>query len=120
MTESKDGNQKTRIPYELPKLFDLGGGVAYAKGKGECKDGTLPAGLICKAGGSPGGGTECKQGVSAGADCRAGQFAGVKCDNGITASGGDCKDGSTAPSRNCDSGNAAKGCKKGGNTGKKK
>ena len=62
MTESKDGNQKTRIPYELPKLFDLGGGVAYAKGTGECKDGTGPAGLICKAGGSPGGGTECKLG----------------------------------------------------------
>lgn len=117
MTESKDGDLKTRIPYELPKLFDLGGGVAYAKGKGECKKGTAPAGLICKVGGSPGGGTECKSGSSAGADCRTGQVAGSKCDTGYAASGGDCKDGQTAPSRNCDYGSVAKGCNKGGNTG---
>ena len=117
MTESKDGNQKTRIPYELPKLFDLGGGVAYAAG--ECKDGTVPKGLICKAGGSPGGGTGCSPGSSAGADCKNGLRAGSKCDTGSTASGGDCKDGGMAPSRNCDYGTAAKGCKKGGNTGKK-
>lgn len=117
MTESKDGNQKTQIPYELPKLFDLGGGVAYAAG--ECKDGTVPKGLICKAGGSPGGGTKCKSGSSAGADCNAGQTAGSKCDTGYVASGGDCKDGQTAPSRNCDYGAIASGCNKGGNTGKK-
>lgn len=119
MTESKDGNQKTRIPYELPKLFDLGGGVAYAKGKGECKDGTLPAGLICKAGGSPGGGTECKSGSSAGDECKSGQVAGSECKTGYAASGGECKDGQTAPSRKCDYGALASGCKKGGNTGKK-
>lgn len=118
MTESKDGNQKTRIPYELPKLFDLGGGVAYAKGIGECKAGAAPAGLICKAGGSPGG-TECSTGSSAGADCNTGQTAGSKCDTGYTASGGDCKNGERAPSRNCEYGSLASGCKKGGNTGKK-
>jgi len=117
MTESKDGNQKTRTPWELPKLFDLGGGVAYAKG--ECKDGTLPKGLICQAGGSPGGGTECKSGSSAGAECKAGLRAGSECKTGSTASGGDCKDGGLAPSRKCDKGSAASECKKGSNTGKK-
>jgi len=117
MTGSKDGNQKTRIPYEPPTLFDLGGGVAYAKG--ECKNGGAPKGLVCKTGGSPGG-SECKDGSSAGSDCKSGQMAGSECKMGFTASGGNCKDGNMAPSAKCDDGTAAQSCKKGGNTGKAK
>jgi len=120
MTESKDGNQKTRIPYEPPTLFDLGGSVAHAKGKGDrCKNGSNPAGLVCKAGGSPGGGAECKPGTVAGSECKAGYTAGSECKLGQAASGGECKAGGMAAGGECKDGSAAAKCKTGGNTGKK-
>ena len=58
MIDSKDDNQGPRIPYEPPRLFDLGGGVAYAavgdcipggSPTSRCKDGSI-AGTLCKVG----------------------------------------------------------------------
>jgi hypothetical protein len=53
MPDSQDDNQDTRIPYEPPRLFDLGGGVAYAKGEDACTTGSVAAGK-CKQGCIPG------------------------------------------------------------------
>ncbi|MBW2005697.1 MAG: hypothetical protein JRI72_14070 [Deltaproteobacteria bacterium] len=62
MTDPKDDDQKTKIPYEPPRLFDLGGGVAYAAAphcgiggsppSGQCREGTTPA-KLCKVGVQP-------------------------------------------------------------------
>jgi hypothetical protein len=72
MTDPKDKDQKTKIPYEPPRLFDLGGGVAYAQAP-------------CKPGGSPGPGA-CRDGSTAGSD---------RCTTGVVA-GGPCKQGNSA------------------------
>ena len=77
MTDSKDNNQKTRIPYEPPRLFDLGGGVAYAQV------------ATCTPGGSPTG------------QCRNGNIAATsRCSTGNIAGGGNCRDGGI-PSSKC-------------------
>ena len=79
MANPKNEDKKEKIPYEPPRLFDLGGGIAYAAEK-------------CKAGGSPAG--QCKEGNLATADqCRSGGIAGKK----------DCKDGG-APQKKCKAG----------------
>ena len=62
MTNPKDENQKTKIPYEPPRLFDLGVSVAHAQGKGKCA-----------SGGSAFGG--CKSGTRALGKCLAGDLA---------------------------------------------
>ncbi len=79
MTDSNNEDKKEKIPYERPRLFDLGGGVAYAQAK-------------CKAGGSPAG--QCKGGnMATGGECKAGGIAGEK----------DCKDGGI-PQKKCKAG----------------
>jgi len=80
MTDLKDENQKTRIPYEPPRLFDLGGGVAYAQA------------AVCNPGGSPTG--QCKSGSAA---------ATGRCSTGTVAGGGNCQDGGI-PSLSCAAG----------------
>lgn len=79
MAKPKDKDQGTKIPYEPPRLFDLGGGVAYAQaacspggspGAGACKSGSSAAGLQCWTGTAAGG--FCKQGNSAVGLCKAG------------------------------------------------
>lgn len=102
MTGSNKKNQESRPTYEPPTLFDLGGGVAYAKG--ECKNGGVPKGLVCKTGGSPGG-SECVTGFSAsGGECKEGNSAGTKCKDGYAAFGGECKTGNTAMQGKCKKG----------------
>ncbi len=79
MTDTKDDNQRTRIPYESPRLFDLGGGVAYAavacipggSPAGKCKDGNAAPG-ICASGGVAGGNRDCKAGGIPTKDCNMG------------------------------------------------
>ncbi|MCK4787936.1 MAG: hypothetical protein KAV87_29555 [Desulfobacteraceae bacterium] len=66
MTSTKDNNKRTKIPYEPPRLFDFGGGVAYAAAP-------------CSPGGSPAGGV-CSDGNTAiPSQCRAGSTAVKKC-----------------------------------------
>ncbi|MBW2334288.1 MAG: hypothetical protein JRF06_04205 [Deltaproteobacteria bacterium] len=93
MTNSKKKDQGPRIPYESPKLFDLGGGgVAYAQTQTQCKPG-----------GSPGG-EQCKVGTTATANkCSSGGAAGSNCKSGGLAAGGDCKFGNSAAG-NCKAG----------------
>jgi hypothetical protein len=70
MTNSKNGDKKEKIPYEPPRLFNLGGGVAYAAVEcktggspaGQCKDGTMATSGRCKPGGVAGGNEDCKTG----------------------------------------------------------
>lgn len=89
MTSSNDKDQGARIPYESPKLFDLGGGgVAHAQ--------TEIAAIKCRPGGSPGG-AQCKAGTAASASkCKPGTAAGSKCQSGGLAAGGECKQGNSA------------------------
>ncbi len=109
MTSSKDEDQENRIPYEPPRLFDLGGGVAHA-----AKD------PKCQPGGSPGG-AQCQPGGAAGNKCQQGGVAGGKCQVGTTAAGGQCKEGATAAGGQCKEGGAAAGkCKSGGSPSLKK
>jgi hypothetical protein len=71
MAEPKDKDKKTKIPYEPPRLFNLGGGVAYAQ-------------TPCNPGGSPGAGA-CKEGVAAGSNyCQAGSLAVGQCKRGTS------------------------------------
>ena len=78
MANSKDEDKK-KMPYEPPRLFDLGGGVAYAAE--ECKVGGSPAGN-CKDG-SMATSDECKSGGIAGKkDCKAGSMPQKKCKAG--------------------------------------
>lgn len=90
MPNSKKDNPDTRIPYEPPRLFDLGGGVAYAQ-------------ETCEPGGSPGGAI-CEPGSSAsGSFCESGIIAGGKCEQGGTAAGDKCESGGAAGGK-CDVG----------------
>lgn len=73
MTSPKGDDQKTRIPYEPPRLFDLGGGVAHAA-KRHCKPGGSPVGH-CQTGGAAAGG-KCQAGTVAGRKCQTGGAAG--------------------------------------------
>ena len=82
MTDPKDKDQRTKIPYEPPRLFDLGGGVAYAA-------------VPCSPGGSPTT-AKCENGGAAtGSGCSSGTMAGGQCKSGSTAIGGKCKVGNT-------------------------
>jgi len=68
MTNSENGDKKEKIPYEPPRLFNLGGGVAYAAEK-------------CEAGGSPV--SQCNDGsMATSQQCKEGGVAGSNCHNG--------------------------------------
>ena len=83
MKNSKKEGNKSRTPYEPPRLLNLGSGVAHAQG-------------ACQAGGSPTIAT-CTPGSSAtSAACKTGTLAGATCGTGGVAAGGSCKSGSTA------------------------
>ena len=83
-----------KLPYEPPKILDLGGGVAYAAAL--CHAGSVAQTAKCQAGGSPhkkcqtakcqAGGSpqkECHAGsVAYGCCCMAGSVAGAKCTPG--------------------------------------
>jgi len=64
MTGSEKENKDTRAPYEPPKLFNLGGGVAHAQ-VSQCKPGGSPAGASCLPGGAATV-TACSPGAVAG------------------------------------------------------
>jgi len=68
MTNSKNGDKKEKIPYEPPRLFNLGGGVAHAAV--QCNPGGSPAGL-CKDG-SMATSQQCLEGGVAGSNCHQG------------------------------------------------
>jgi len=95
MTTKGDKDRNTKMPYEPPRLFDLGGvDVAYAQADcrpggspvaGQCKDGSMAPTEKCRSGGNAG--TECRLGTAA---------AGYKCRSGQTAGGGECRDGGSA------------------------
>ena len=86
MASIEDKNKKTKIPYEPPRLFDFGGGVAHAAEQ-------------CLPGGSPTVGA-CQSGSGAVVShCLSGGAAGGKCEIGNAASGGACGQGSTASGR---------------------
>ena len=90
MSDSRDDDKEVRIPYESPKLFDLGGGVAHAAAP-------------CMPGGSPAG-QHCSVGTSATGDkCEAGGTAGSKCQHGAMAAGAKCQQGNAAADK-CQSG----------------
>jgi hypothetical protein len=79
MTASRKEDKKSRAPYEPPKLFNLGGGIAHAQG-------------ACSVGGSPGF-TQCNSGGAAsGGRCKTGTTASGQCSPGMTAASG-CKAG---------------------------
>jgi len=110
MTSSKDGNQKARIPYEPPKVFDLGEGVAYAAKHHK---------RHCRPGGSPVG--KCQPGAAAtGGKCQPGNVASHKCQPGMAPGGpgGKCHPGGIAVGGKCQPGGSAAGkCKPGGTPG---
>ena len=87
MTDSKNNEKDSRIPYEPPRLFDLGGGVAYAAAPGACSPGGSPTAGQCTPGSAATGG-KCQSGGAAGSVCQNGSGAlGGKCQSGQTASG---------------------------------
>lgn len=81
MTEEGEKNKNSRGPYEPPKLFDLGGGVAYAQSV--CSSGGSPGAVQCNSGGLATGGA-CKTGTKAGGSCKAGATAASSCKAGST------------------------------------
>ena len=83
MTASKKEDKEPRAPYEPPKLFDLGGGVAYAA-TGACRTGGSPGVTACNSGGTASGG-RCRTGTAAAANCLPGTTASFSCKPGTTA-----------------------------------
>jgi len=82
---------KFKMPYEPPKILDLGGDVAYAAK--HCKAGSVPGGK-CQAGSVAGAVKQCQAGGSPQKKCQAGSVAyGDSCRAGSVA-GGDCRPGS--------------------------
>jgi len=79
MTNSQDRQKDSRAPYEPPRLFDLGGGVAYAQSV--CATGGAPGDVQCNPGSTAGGG-RCKSGTSAGATCKSGTSPLYNCKTG--------------------------------------
>ncbi len=82
MTDLKKDSNDSRTPYEPPRLFNLGDGLAYAQ-------------VVCTAGGLPGG-VQCTSGGTA---------LGGKCQNGATAPGYVCQAGGV-PLPSCKAGKA--------------
>ena len=76
MTDSK---KDTRTPYEPPKLFNLGDGLAYAQVV--CTTGGLPGGVQCTPGGTANGG-KCQVGYTAAGQCQSGTEAIYRCKTG--------------------------------------
>ena len=74
-----------RVPYEAPRLFDLGGGIAYAA-------------AACTNGNKADGGCDNGNKVTGGGGAKYGN-----CDNGNTAAGGSCDNGNFA-GHGCDNG----------------
>ena len=85
MTDSQDRQKDSRAPYEPPRLFDLGGGVAYAQSV--CNAGGTPGAVQCTPGGTASGGA-CKSGGTAQGTCRAGTRAIYRCKTGSTVTPG--------------------------------
>jgi hypothetical protein len=79
MTESEKEDKESRIPYEPPKLFDIGGGIAYAQTV--CRVGGSPGAVQCNSGGTASGGA-CKTGGTASGVCKAGTTALWTCKTG--------------------------------------
>ncbi|HJX33975.1 MAG TPA: hypothetical protein VJ373_02255 [Desulfatiglandales bacterium] len=79
MTGSKKDDKDNRAPYEPPRLFDLGGGVAYAQTV--CRVGGSPGAVACTSGGTASGG-QCKSGGTAAASCKTGTTATYGCKTG--------------------------------------
>ena len=82
MTGEKNDNQGTRIPYEPPRLFDLGGGVAYAQAT--CKPGGSPAAGGCKSGSAATSGPCNSGGIAGHGPCKAGGVPAYACKAGST------------------------------------
>ncbi len=80
MTDPKEEKKDSRIPYEPPRLFSLGGGIAYAVDT-VCRQGGLPYLTQCTTGGTAQAG-ECKSGSTASARCRSGGQANYQCKTG--------------------------------------
>ena len=89
-----------KIPYEPPRVLDLGGGVAYADESKDCKSGGVALNN-CSGGNSP---------ASPSKDCKAGGSPGVNCSSGSMASGYKCNHGSFA-GEFCKAGNVPAGQK---------
>ena len=118
MDNSEKEGKGSRKPYEPPKLFNLGGGVAHAQPV-RCRPGGSPAAGACRDGGSATGGP-CTVGNTAGDACRGGTTAaGGVCRTGTTAAGGRCRTGGTPAAANrCRAGGAAVFvCRTGGSAG---
>jgi len=79
MTGSGKDDKGPRIPYEPPRLFDLGGGIAYAQSI--CNPGGSPGAVSCTPGGAASGG-QCKSGGTASGRCWAGTTALYTCKTG--------------------------------------
>lgn len=79
MTGSRKEDKKSRAPYEPPKLFDLGGGIAHAQSA--CGAGGSPGAVTCKYGGTASGGV-CKAGGTAAGTCGVGTTATYGCKTG--------------------------------------
>ena len=79
MTDSKEDKKEPRAPYEPPKLFNLGGGIAYAQSV--CSTGGTPGAVQCSPGGTASGGS-CKSGGQAAGTCRSGTTAIWTCKTG--------------------------------------
>jgi hypothetical protein len=95
MAENKEKEEKEeqeKVPYEPPRLFDLGGSTAYAAAP--CNPGGSPAGGQCRNG-STATTSKCQEGSAAGGACQSGSAAtGGKCQSGSVAAG-KCQTGST-------------------------
>lgn len=81
---ANQGKNNERVPYEAPRLFDLGGGIAYAAAA--CTNGNGAAGCDNgnkDTGGGGGGYGNCDNGNRAlSGSCDNGNYAGDGCDNG--------------------------------------
>lgn len=90
-----------KLPYEAPRILDLGGEAMAQPGATDdvtkCQIGGSPSGN-CTAGANAGG-TKCQPGGNVGGECLSGSSAsGTKCQQGSVA-GGQCLSGSVASAR---------------------
>jgi len=80
MTDTSKKDKDSRVPYEPPKLFDLGGGVAYAQ-ETVCNFGGTPGVVACMPGNYALGG-RCRSGGQAAGQCKTGGTALYRCKTG--------------------------------------